>query len=164
MEVVSPLDHVLRVPPSYLLSEKSLITQGPLWDCANIFLLTLTVSHFRLEGTCKAGESGLEHRGSVSELLGLRVNPMVPRGVRGLLQMICTSYCILSGRFSMVTGLELVLRPGVVTLAYIVPPPQEIEARGSQVQSQHGLNSTHKAVSLGNWKGPWLWLRGQALA
>lgn len=87
------------------------------------------------------------------ELLGLRVDPMVPRGVRGLLQVIRTSYCILSGHFSMVTGLELVLQPGVVTLAYTVLPPQEIEARGSQVQSQHGLNSTFKQPAKATGKG-----------
>lgn len=59
---------------------------------------------------------------------------MVPGRVGGLLQMICTSYCILSWCFNVVIGLELELQPGMVTLAYIVPPPQEAEARGLQVQ------------------------------
>lgn len=68
---------------------------------------------------------------------------MIPGRVDGLLQMICTSYRILSWRFNVVTGLELELQPGMVTLAYIVPPPREIEARGLQVQGQHGLNRVH---------------------
>jgi hypothetical protein len=68
---------------------------------------------------------------------------MIPGRVGGLLQMICTSYCILSWLFNAVTGLELELQPGMVTLAYIVPSPQEVEARGLQVQGQHGLNNVH---------------------
>lgn len=41
------------------------------------------------------------------------------------------------------TGLEPVFNPAVVALVHIVPPVQEVEARGLQVLGQSGLNRMH---------------------
>lgn len=57
--------------------------------------------------------------------------------------MMWTSTSTLSWSFDLVTGLEPVFNPAVVSLVHTVPPVQEVEARGLQVLGQSGLNRMH---------------------
>lgn len=59
---VSPLDHALGVPPSYLLPEKSLSIPKPALRLCHYF----PADTFLCRRTCTSGESGREAPGSVS--------------------------------------------------------------------------------------------------